>query len=611
MENSEKEPFVNLLRKTVANLPSDPGVYQFLDAEGKIIYIGQAQNLKQRVSSDVTKPHDTRKLILMVSKIVDLRTIVVETESDALLLENNLIKKYRPRYNILLKDDKSFPWIVVRNEHFPRIYLMRNPIRDGSKYFGPYTSVMTVRTLLDLVKQLYPLRTCSLNLTKDQIERHKFKVCLEYHIGNCKGPCEGLQTEEDYDESVEQIKDILKGNISSVIQHLKTLMVEYAETYRFEEAEIVKTRIALLEKYRSKSTIVNPAVDKVDVFSYEEDIQSAYINYLRIVDGAVIQANTVELTKRLDEQPEELLSFAITDMRERFMSDSREIIIPFLPDVTLPGITYTIPKIGDKKKLLELSQRNVKYFQMEKKKQVELVDPDRHVNRIMETLKRDLHLTELPVHIECFDNSNIQGTNPVAACVVFKDARPSKKDYRRFNIKTVEGPNDFASMEEVVYRRYRRMTEEGEPLPQLIIIDGGKGQLGSAVNSLEQLGLIGKIAVIGIAKRLEEIYFPGDSAPVYLDKRSESLKLIQHMRDEAHRFGITFHRNKRSKAMINTELNQIEGIGEKTGEKLLREFKSVARLRSATQEELEKVVGKQKADVVRKYFDKSDDVGAK
>ena len=596
---------MNLLQQTIANLPDSPGVYHFLDAEGKILYIGKAKRLKRRVASYFNKKHDNRKLALMVSKIADLQTIVVETESDALLLENNLIKKYQPRYNILLKDDKSFPWVVVRNEHFPRVYLMRNPVRDGSKYFGPYTSVMMVRTLLDLVKQLYPLRSCSLNLTKGQIERHKFKICLEYHLGNCKGPCENFQTEEEYDESVAQIKEILKGNITSVIQHLKSLMTEYAETYHFEDAEKMKNKIAILEKYRSKSMIVNPSINNVDVFSYEEDIQCAYINYLRIVDGAVIQAHTIELTKKLDEQPDELLSFAITDMRERFTSGSCEIIVPFEPDVMLPGITYSIPKIGDKKKLLDLSQRNAKYFRMEKKRQTELVDPDRHVNRIMETLRRDLHLAELPVHIECFDNSNTQGTNPVSSCVVFKNARPSKKDYRHFNIKTVEGSNDFASMEEVIYRRYRRTSEEGEPLPQLIIIDGGKGQLSSALNSLRRLNLIGKLAIVGIAKRLEEIYFPGDSTPIYLDKRSESLKLIQHMRDEAHRFGITFHRNKRSKAMINTELQNIDGVGEKTIEKLLQEFKSVARIQSATPDELAKIVGKQKAAGVIEYFNKT------
>jgi excinuclease ABC subunit C len=592
------------LQYTVANLPDSPGVYQFLNDEGKIIYVGKAKSLKKRVSSYFNKTHDNCKVTVMVSKVADLQAIVVDTESDALLLENNLIKKYMPRYNILLKDDKSFPWMVIRNEPFPRVYFMRNPVRDGSQYFGPYTSVVMLRTLLDLVKQLYPLRTCAFSLTGENIEQHKFRVCLEYHIGNCKGPCEGMQTEENYNESIIQIRDILKGNITTVIQHLKTLMNEYAEAYRFEDAEAMKNKIAMLEKFRSKSAIVNPAINNVDVFSYVEDIHCAYVNYLRVIDGAIIQAHTIEMTKKLDEQPAELLGYAITNIRERFMSRSREILVPFEPDISLPGITYTIPKIGDKKKLLDLSQRNAKYFQLEKKKQIEKTDPARHVNRIMETLQRDLHLSELPVHIECFDNSNIQGTNAVAACVVFKNARPSKKDYRHFNIKTVEGPNDFASMEEVVFRRYRRLLDEEEPLPQLIIIDGGKGQLSSAMHSLTLLGLNGKIAIAGIAKRLEEIYFPGDTAPLYLDKRSESLKLIQQMRDEAHRFGITFHRNKRSRAMLTTELQNIEGIGQKTADKLLQEFKSVARIQTVPVEELERAVGKQKAAVVAKYFDK-------
>ena len=591
------------IQHIIENLPVSPGVYQFLNDEGKIIYVGKAKNLKRRVSSYFNKTHDNRKLTLMVSKIADLHTIVVDTESDALLLENNLIKKYQPRYNIQLKDDKSFPWIVIRNEDFPRVYLMRNPVRDGSQYFGPYTSAKILRAQLDLIKQLYPLRTCALNLTEENIARQKFKNCLNYHIGTCKGPCEGLQTKEDYDESIAQIRNILKGNIAAVIQQLKTLMKEYAGDYRFEEAERTKNRIAMLEKFRSKTTIVNPSISNVDVFSFEDDLHCAYVNCLRIIDGAIIQANTIEIVKRLDEQPAELLGYAITDMRGTFESQSPEIIVPFLPDVTLTGITYSIPTRGDRKTLLELSQRNAGFFRMEKKKQIEKTDPDRYVNRIMETLKHDLRLSELPVHIECFDNSNTQGTNPVAACVVFKNARPSKKDYRRFNIKTVEGPDDFASMEEVVFRRYQRMIHEKDPLPQLIIIDGGKGQLSSAMHSLEQLGLNGKIAIIGIAKRLEEIFFPGDSTPIYLDKRSESLRLIQQMRDEAHRFGIMFHRNKRSQAMITTELQNIAGIGPKTAEKLLREFKSVARLQTAPAEEVEKAVGKRMAGIVARHFE--------
>ena len=597
------DAFMNkTLQNIISNLPDSPGVYHFLNDEGKIIYVGKAKSLKKRVSCYLNKTQESLKVATMISKIADLQTIVVDNESDALLLENNLIKKYQPKYNILLKDDKSFPWIVIRNEPFPRVYLMRNPANDGSQYYGPYTSVKTMRTHLNMVKQLYPLRTCMLNLTKENIAAKKFKICLEYHIGNCKGPCEGLQTEEDYNESIAQIRNILKGNTTSVIQRLKTLMNHYADVYRFEEAELLKNKMKMLEMFRSKTTVVHPTIHHVDVFSYEDDVHCAYVNYLRIVDGAIIQAYTVELNRKLDEQPAELLGFAITNLRQRFMSQSKEIIVPFEPDIMLPGINYTIPLRGDKKTLLELSQRNVRYYQLEKKKQIEKTDPDKHVNRIMETLKQDLLLNELPVHIECFDNSNIQGTNPVAACIVFKNARPSKKDYRHFHIKTVEGPNDFASMEEVVFRRYKRLLDEKQSLPQLIIIDGGKGQLSSAVQSLEKLDLKGKITMIGIAKRLEEIFFTGDSTPIYLNKRSESLKLIQQMRDEAHRFGIAFHRNKRSQAMMNTELQNIEGVGTKTIEKLLQKFKSVARLQTASVEDLEKVVGKQKATIVLEYF---------
>ena len=538
----------------------------------------------------------------MTRRTAEIKVIIVDTESDALLLENSMIKKYQPRYNILLKDDKSFPWIVIRNEHFPRVYLMHNPIQDGSQYFGPYTSVKIMRSLLDLIKNLYTLRSCSLNLNDESIAKNKYKLCLEYHIGNCKGPCAGLQSEKDYEDSINQIREILKGNIKTVIVHLNALMFEYAENYHFEQAELMKNKIALLEKFRNKSIVVNPDINNVDVFSYEEDINCSYINGLHIADGTIIQALTIEIVKRLDEQPAELLGYAITDMREKFKSQSCEIIAPFHPDVLMPDIIYTIPKDGDKMLLLELSLRNVRYYQFEKKKQIEKTDPDRHANRIMETLKLDLHLSETPIHIECFDNSNIQGTNPVAACVVFKSVRPSKNDYRHYNIKTVEGPDDYASMEEVVYRRYRRMLEQDEPLPQLIIIDGGKGQLSSAMKSLEELGLNGKIAIIGIAKKLEEIFFPGDSSPLYLDKRSESLKLIQQIRDEAHRFGVTFHRDKRSKEMINSELDNIEGIGQKSAQKLLQEFLSVTRLKTAQLEEIEKIVGKHKAKILMNYF---------
>ncbi|MDR2848615.1 MAG: excinuclease ABC subunit UvrC [Bacteroidales bacterium] len=590
------------IQRIVSDLPDHPGVYQFFNAKGVIIYIGKAKSLKKRVSSYFSNIINDIKKYTMVNKIADIRTILVDSESDALLLENNLIKKYQPRYNVMLKDSKSYPWIVVRNEPFPRVYLMRNPVQDGSLYFGPYTTVGMIRSSLDLVKQIYQLRSCSLSLTDELIKKGKYKICLEYHLGNCKAPCIGQQTEEEYNRAIEQIKEILKGKVSTVIQQLKGEMREYADNYRFEQAEVLKNKITILEKYRNKSTIVNPDISNVDVFSYVDDIQCAYINYLHMVDGAIIQAHNLEIVKRLDEAPAELLSIAITELRERFQSHSKEIIVPFEPDVQLPNITYTIPKARNKQDLLKLSLRNSVHFQEEKKRQIEHTDPDRYENRILETLKHDLHLSVLPVRIECFDNSNIQGTYPVASCVVFCNARPSKKDYRHFNIKTVEGPDDFASMEEVVYRRYHRMQQEGEELPQLIVIDGGKGQLSSAVSSLEKLGLRGEIAIIGIAKRLEEIYFPGDSTPLYLDKRSESLRIIQQLRDEAHRFGISFHRDKRSKAMTHSELQDIKGIGEKTIELLLHQFKSVAQLKQATEEDIAAVVGKQKAAVLVKSW---------
>ncbi|MDR1667081.1 MAG: excinuclease ABC subunit UvrC [Bacteroidales bacterium] len=592
----------NALQTLISHLPEQPGVYQFFNSEKVIIYIGKAKNLKKRVSSYFNQPRNDYKKNLMVSKIADIRTVVVDTEVDALLLENNLIKKYLPRYNVMLKDDKSYPWIVIRNEPFPRIYLMRNPVRDGSSYFGPYTSVGAVRTSLDLIRQIYQLRTCSLHLIGEQIQKKKFRICLEYHLGNCKAPCTGLQTEEEYNDAVEQIKTILKGKIASVIQKLRETMNEHAKNYRFEQAEAVKNKIVALEKYRSKSVVVNPSISNVDVYSYVDDVQCAYINYLHVVAGSVVQACNIEMVKRLEEDPAELLSLAIIDFRERFQSQSTEIIVPFEPDMQLSGVVYTIPKSKGKKHLLDLSLRNARTYREEKMKLTEQIDPDRHENRIMETLKRDLHLSEIPVHIECFDNSNIQGTSAVASCVVFRNAHPSKKEYRHFNIKTVEGPDDFASMEEIVFRRYNRMKIENKKMPQLIVVDGGKGQLNAAVNSLRKLGLNRRIAVIGIAKRLEEIYFPGDTTPIYLDKRSESLRLIQHLRDEAHRFGITFHRNKRSRSMINTELQNIKGIGTKTIEQLLQHFKSFARLKDTPEKDIVAVIGKHKAELLTKYL---------
>ncbi|MFJ1262750.1 excinuclease ABC subunit UvrC [Capnocytophaga canis] len=585
---------------TLQTLPSKPGVYQFYDKSDSLIYVGKAINLKKRVSSYFQKKHESGKTRVLVKKIVRIEHIVVATESDALLLENNLIKKYQPRYNILLKDDKSYPWICVKKERFPRVFQTRKMIKDGSLYFGPYTSIKTVRTLLELIKELYPLRNCSYDLSEQNIQNQKFKVCLEYHIKNCKGACEGLQSEENYLQNISEIIEILKGNFKDALARFKKEMVSLATDLRFEEAQQIKEKIDILTNYQAKSTIVSSKINNIDVFSIVSDEEYGYVNFLQVAYGAIVRAHTIEIKKKLEETDRELLEFAIVDIRERFFSNSKEIITPF--EVTLPNnLQLTIPKLGEKHQLLELSLRNAKHFRQERFKQVKIADPERHTNRILSQLQRDLHLSEPPIHIECFDNSNIQGTNPVAACVVFRNGKPSKKDYRHFNIKTVEGPNDFASMEEVVYRRYKRLLEENEPLPQLIIIDGGKGQLSSALKSLESLDLRGKIAIIGIAKRLEEIYFPEDSIPLYLDKKSESLKLIQQLRNEAHRFGITFHRQKRSKVAIVSELDNIEGIGDKTKESLLKHFKSVKRIKEASLEDLQAVIG-YRAKKVWEYF---------
>ncbi|WP_172917845.1 excinuclease ABC subunit UvrC [Capnocytophaga canis] len=585
---------------TLQTLPSKPGVYQFYDKSDSLIYVGKAINLKKRVSSYFQKKHESGKTRVLVKKIVRIEHIVVATESDALLLENNLIKKYQPRYNILLKDDKSYPWICVKKERFPRVFQTRKMIKDGSLYFGPYTSIKTVRTLLELIKELYPLRNCPYDLSEQNIQNQKFKVCLEYHIKNCKGACEGLQSEENYLQNISEIIEILKGNFKDALARFKKEMVSLATDLRFEEAQQIKEKIDILTNYQAKSTIVSSKINNIDVFSIVSDEEYGYVNFLQVAYGAIVRAHTIEIKKKLEETDRELLEFAIVDIRERFFSNSKEIITPF--EVTLPNnLQLTIPKLGEKHQLLELSLRNAKHFRQERFKQVKIADPERHTNRILSQLQRDLHLSEPPIHIECFDNSNIQGTNPVAACVVFKNGKPSKKDYRHFNIKTVEGPNDFASMEEVVYRRYKRLLEENEPLPQLIIIDGGKGQLSSALKSLESLDLRGKIAIIGIAKRLEEIYFPEDSIPLYLDKKSESLKLIQQLRNEAHRFGITFHRQKRSKVAIVSELDNIEGIGDKTKESLLKHFKSVKRIKEASLEDLQAVIG-YRAKKVWEYF---------
>ncbi len=591
------------LESIVRNLPQKPGVYQFFDEKNRIIYVGKAKNLKKRVISYFSKIHSiSGKVQMLVRRIADIRTIIVESEQDALLLENNLIKKYQPHYNVALKDDKTFPWICIRNEPFPRVFSTRHVIRDGSSYYGPYANVRLMNTLLDLIRQLYPLRTCNLNLTEKNIQAKKFKVCLEYHLGNCKGPCEGLQTSGDYELSIVSIKEIIKGNIHSVVRQLKDLMMEYAGRMEFEKAHLIKEKLELLEKYQSKSTVVNPSINNVDVFAILPDEMHAYVNFMKVMNGAIIQVHTVELVKKLDETPEELLEIAIIDIRQRFESEAPEILLPFEVGFKLPGVIITVPKIGDKKKLLELSERNVKYYQMEKERQKELVDPDHRSNRILNQMMKDLRMTEIPVHIECFDNSNIQGAYPVAAMVCFKNARPDKTEYRHFNIKTVEGPNDFASMEEIITRRYKRLLEEEASLPQLIIIDGGKGQLSAALKSLDKLGLIGKMTIIGIAKKLEEIYYPNDPLPLYIDKKSETLKLIQHMRDEAHRFGITHHRRKREKGGMKAMLTEIKGIGYSNNQLLLRKFKSVKNIREASLGDLSEVIGKAKGKIVFEYF---------
>jgi excinuclease ABC subunit C len=591
------------LETIVRNLPQKPGVYQYFDDKNRIIYVGKAKNLKKRVSSYFNKINSVSgKLQMLVRKIADIRYIVVDTEQDAFLLENNLIKKYRPHYNVALKDDKTFPWICIKNEPFPRVYSTRHVLRDGSTYFGPYANVKLMHTLLDLARQLYPLRNCNLNLTDKSINAGKFRVCLEYHLGNCKGPCEGLQTREDYDLSIVSIKEIIKGNLQAVNHQLKDLMMVYAGKMEFEKAHLIKEKLELLEKFQSKSTVVNPAINNVDVFSILPDINSAYVNFMKVMNGAIIQVHTIELIKKLDESPEELLSIAVTDIRQRFESQAPEIIIPFPIEYDFPGVTLTVPKIGDKKKLLELSERNVKYYQMEKEKQKELTDPGHRTKRVLDQMMKDLKMTESPVHIECFDNSNIQGAYPVASMVCFRDTKPDKSEYRHFNIRSVEGPNDFASMEEIIYRRYKRLQEENAPLPQLIIVDGGKGQLSATMKSLNKLGLNGKMTVIGIAKKLEEIYYPNDSIPLYLDKRSETLRIIQQMRDEAHRFGITHHRKKRDKGTITAQLTGIEGIGDVINQALLRKFKSVKNIQIATLEELQETIGKAKGLLVHKHF---------
>ena len=590
---------LNYITSLLSTIPESPGCYQYYDAKGTVIYVGKAKNLRKRISSYFQKEHENRKTRVLVKQIYDLRYIVVDSEADALLLENNLIKQYRPRYNVLLKDDKTYPSIVIKNESFPRIFQTRNIIRDGSLYYGPYSSVHFIRTLLHLIKELYPIRNCKHALTPEAIGSGKYKVCLQYHIKRCKAPCVGMQLAEEYNRNIADIKEILKGNSSKVSELLLERMKVLAEEMRFEEAQEVKRQYDLVESFRLKSTVV-PMLHNVDVFSLDENETSFFINYMHVGSGAIVQVYTIEYQKKLDdEQKEYVLGLGIVEMRERFRSHANEIIVPFIPEGVFPeGISFTVPQRGDKRKLLELSLQNAKQYKVDKLKRSEKFNPEQRATRLLTTIQKDLHLPVLPMQIECFDNSNIQGTNPVAACVVFKKAKPSKKDYRHFHIKTVVGPDDFASMREIVTRRYTRLLEEKAQLPQLIIIDGGKGQLNAATEVLRELNLLGKITIVGLAKRLEEIFYPGDPFPLVLDKTSETLKVIQHLRDEAHRFGITFHRHMRSKGQIVSELDTIKGIGEKTKEALLKKYKSVKRIRGAQPAELEELIGKKKAALV-------------
>lgn len=583
------------------NIPDKPGVYQFRDSAGNVLYIGKAKNLRKRLASYFSK-NQSGKTNAMLRRTGNITHIIVDNEADALLLENNLIKELQPRYNILLKDDKTFPWICIKNEPFPRVFSTRNVIQDGSIYFGPYTSGLMVKTIITLLRQLYQLRTCNLNLVDESIRSGKFKVCLEYHLGNCKAPCIGKQSMDDYSENVRQIRDILKGNINSVIEHLKKAMGDYSDRLKFEEAQKIKEKIEILQKYRSRSAIVSSSIKNVDVFGYSDEPNAAYINYMKVSHGAIIQAFTLELRSRVEEEKESLLGIGITEIRQRLESDAMEIIVPFKPDILIDKVKYTIPEIGEKKKLLELVTRNAIYYRLERKKARAEKTQESRTGKNLEKVKKDLHMPELPLHIECFDNSNIMGSNPVAACVVFRNGRPSKKDYRHFNIRTVSGPDDFSSMEEVIYRRYKRMMEEKKKLPQLVVIDGGKGQLSSAIKSIEKLQLRDKITIIGIAKRLEEIYFPGDSVPIYLDKNSFTLRLIRLLRDEAHRFGINFHRDKRSAEMTRSGLDAIRGIGPKTKEVLLKKYSSLEEIKNANANELEELIGSARFAIIREYF---------
>lgn len=591
------------IKSILKTIPTDPGVYQYFDEKGEIIYVGKAKNLKRRVSSYFNKQQQSGKVKVLVSRIADIRFTVVDNEMEALLLENNFIKQYKPRYNILLKDDKTYPWICVKNERFPRVFLTRKKVNDGSIYFGPYPSVTVAKTFLEMLRKLYPIRNCKLVLKEENIYNGHYRPCLEYHIGNCKAPCDGSMSEEDYRQMIHNVKKVIKGNIQEVLRDMKSQMMDHASRLEFEQAQVIKDKYDILENYHARSVVCSNTIFDIEVFSYEEAGNSFYVNYMKIVEGAIIQSHSFEIKRKLDETAEELMSMAIVEVRQMMESNHiKEIIVPIDLDIKLDGVKFTIPQRGEKLDILQLSQRNAKQYRIETEKLRTLVDPERHTKRVLNQIKDDLQLPVLPEVIECFDNSNFQGDYAVAAMVQFVNAKPNKSGYRHFNIKTVEGPNDFASMEEIVYRRYKRLLDEGQRLPDLIVVDGGKGQLSSAVKILQQLGLYGKISIIGIAEKLEEIYFPGDSIPLYIDKRSESLKVIQHIRDEAHRFGITHHRKKFEKGFIHSELNDIKGIGKQTAEKLMLELKSVKNIKESSLETLEKIIGKAKAKIVWEYF---------
>lgn len=603
MAKHDKSP---QLKEKISFLPDSPGVYTYYDAEGKVIYVGKAKNLKRRVSSYFNRTHDCLRTNLLVRAIADMSYIVVPTEQDALNLENSMIKEFKPRYNVLLKDDKSYPWIVVTNELYPRVFLTRHYIKDGSRYYGPYTNTQVARTVLDLIGELYPIRTCRLPITPDYLAKEKGRLCLQYHIKKCRGCCTGEISVEEYNGYIERIKQILRGETHELLEYLRDDMGRLASELKFEEAQAVKERYQLIERYQARSVIVSQTVNDVDVFAIDDDDRDVYINYMHVRRGAVVRSVTLRYKRSLDESQPQLLAYALDEIKQSLGVVYDEVIVPVAPEVEMDGVTFTIPRRGDKAKLLEVSQKNARQAKIDALKHMEKVNPEQRTERLLERMKADFRLNVLPTHIECFDNSNIQGTNPVASCVVFRNGKPSKRDYRHFNIKTVVGPDDFASMKEVLTRRYTRLMQEGEELPQLVVVDGGKGQLSAAVEALEAIGLRGTIALAGIAKRLEEIYFPGDSVPLYIDKNSETLKVVQHMRDEAHRFGITFHRDKRSKSQIVSELDSIKGVGPKTAEALLKHFKSVKRIRQASLDEIAAVVGAAKARVITEGFAQND-----